>query len=243
MSVKRWRGILGGGLILGAVLIPTAAQAQEKGRLQLSLQTSVFRYEHSKTEYDAPVPIDPFEFTAWRAGVSGPGLGAGVGYQWSHLLVGLRSSFSTEHFTPSSAYAIHVSQSNSQLTLVPRVEYLIGRGELRPFIAGMVGYTHTWGSGRYDMPVASNSSKSDSTSDGLTLGVACGLHAFLNRWFSIDPEVALLASSAKGKQHSSRPNFDDAGYVGTVTETSTSSTKDLAIMVNVGLSGWLGGES
>lgn len=242
MRVLRLRGLLAGGSVFVVLAISRAAEAQEKGRLQLSLQTTAFSYTHEETLPDSSSGAEPYESSSWKAGLEGPGLGAGVGYRWGHWLVGLRTSFSTNHLTPSTeGYAQKASQWNSQVSLLPRIEYLFGRGDVRPFVAGMVGYKHTWGSGTFDMTIDSQTyhSEANSSSDGISFGGALGLHAFLNQWFSVDPEVALLGASAKSRNDSSSTSFDDSGNVSNSEGTWKGSTNAFAIMVNVGLSGWL----
>jgi len=239
MRVLRLRGFLAGGLVFVALTRSGAAEAQEKGRVQLSLQTTLFGYSHDETQPDSSSGAEAYESSSWRAGLEGPGLGAGVGYQWGHWLVGLRTSFSTNHVTPSTgAYAQTASQWNSQVSLMPRLEYLFGRGDVRPFVAGMVGYRHTWGSGVVDMTIDSQPyhSEGESSSDGITFGGALGLHGFLEQWFSVDPEVALLGASAKSRNDASSSSLDGSGNV---YNSWKGSSNAFAIMVNVGLSGWL----
>ena len=74
MRVLRLRGFLAGGLVFVALTRSGAAEAQEKGRVQLSLQTTLFGYSHDETQPDSSSGAEAYESSSWRAGLEGPGL-------------------------------------------------------------------------------------------------------------------------------------------------------------------------
>ena len=168
-------------------------------------------------------------------------MGAGVGYRLSNVLVGVRASFMTQRIDDSPTRAImNDSQTRSELSLLPRVEYLLTRGTFRPFVAGMVGYQHGWYAGSSDGRGALPAHYAySSTTNGISYGGAFGLHAFLSRWLSIDPELALLASSSKLTTHATALGAGESGMPSDSTSKRTSS--DIAVMLDIGLSGWVGG--
>lgn len=241
----RW-GSVGPSCVLGLASLIAAgpAHAQDRGRLQLSLQSTLLRYERLKSSPEDSA-VGPFERSFLQAGLGADsGLGAGIGYLWTDVLLGARTSFSTYHqgIEPRDTL-LDASSDGAQLNVTPRVELLLARGGVRPFIAGHVGYRYTWGSGESTSSAGGTSMHyvNSSSAHGFTIGASGGVHAFLNHWLSIDPELTLLASTAKVENRSNTPQYDQNGYIGNADNTQRSTDTSLALMLTLSLSAWLGG--
>jgi hypothetical protein len=114
--------------------------------------------------------------------------------------------------------------------VVPRIDYVFNGGVVRPYVAAFAGYRHLWTSG------SGSSYESASRGSGFVFGGAVGAHVFLTDSWSIDPELAVLHSGQNGTQ--STKGVTD---VGSIAVGSDYTTRDTAVMLSVGLSGWVGG--
>lgn len=228
---------------LASLVVAEPAHAQDQGRLQLSLQSTLLRYASTKTTIeDSNIP--PVTRSLIQSGIgSDPGLGVGIGYLWTDVLLGARTSVTTYRNSSSPVGGTESTGRGTSISLAPRVEVLLTRGNVRPFVAGLLGYRHGWGSGESNYAIGTDTLHTSSrwSSNGFTAGAGAGVHAFLTRWLSIDPELTFLASTAKSENHSSSPNYDASGFIGNIEQTQRTTDRDLSLLLTVSLSGWLGG--
>jgi len=242
---------VGGGLGLAGLVFSGAAAAQvaptipappppmAQRALQLSLNGSLVSYEKQtvtldKTEGSSVAPADQVTSTT-GFGILGPGLGVGVGYVWERTLLGVRANLATA----STSAPAGVESSGTGVSVLPRLEYLLSEGNARPFIAGLLGIQHSATSSEQSASVVTGGSSSSSTlknensATAFAIGGAFGVHGFLNRAVSLDPEFTVLYASGSGtaKSPSSTSNAEQSsrGY----------SVSGVSVLFTLGLSGWI----
>ncbi|HET7543044.1 MAG TPA: hypothetical protein VFK05_24395 [Polyangiaceae bacterium] len=205
----------------------SAAQAGHRQAVQLSLHGSLLDYQKQTIKQD-PLPnssTQPPDLNSSTTtfGFLGSGLGVGVGYAWDQLLFGARLQLTHSTDSPDSGNETKATS----IELFPRLEYMLSSDSARPFIAALVGLQHTSSSTHGGLVTT----ESSSTLYGF--GASFGVHAFLNRSVSIDPELAVIY--AAGSESSSSLG----GPAGGMTVPNESSVNALRFLFTLGLSGWL----
>lgn len=255
MSKMVGRGVLWA-IGLASVTIASAARAQEaddatttrdageaksaepgdgRERVQLSLQGSMIDYlkETVKPDQSPGSTVEPQESEASTTtyGLAGSGTGIGVGVTTGQWLIGARVQFASTTFSRAGG-----SEDQAlSIAFVPRAEVMFGSGAGRPYFAGLVSVEHA--STTSKTTVTSNNSAATATftnEDSSTrygIGAAFGVHAFVNRSLSIDPEISVLPAWGSGTMKS-------AGSAGSTVSTDYS-LNTLRVLLTVGLSGWI----
>jgi|GEM_PF-1512361 len=215
----------------------TSASAQEARTeapheaFQLSLLGSLVDYQKQTLKLEQPsgssMALGDQESTTTAFGVLGSGFGVGFGYAWDQVLLGAHAQMTSKTTSPAGG----VEDKSTTLELSPRVEYMFDTGSTRPYIAGLLGLLHESSSHALSGSDGSGSSESSSTRFGF--GAAFGLHAFLNRGASIDPEFAVLYSAGSGS--------DTVASTGSLPASTSvdSSVSALRLMLTLGLSAWI----
>jgi hypothetical protein len=156
---------------LAAALVCSAAarRASAWEATQVTLQATVLSYQKTTVTFDGNGASSSSSASVTSFGLFGSGVGAGVGYQWDHVGLGVRANIQS------------ASSGNQDATVVsffPRLEYQVTPGESAPFIAGLVGLNHT--------------SIGDRSSTTYGFGGSLGVHGFLDPAVSIDPELTVV---------------------------------------------------
>jgi hypothetical protein len=240
MAIRQWvRGgvCLGCGLF-GVALAPCAQARGLAGATELQLKTTLLQHDSSRSTATVasstpgvPQPLlSPTHETSTSLGLMGSGYGAEVGYFVSdHFELGAGLQLTHGH-SSGSGVPTDFSSSSTSLSFVPRIDYVFSGAVVRPYVAAFAGYSHRWTSG------SGGSYDSSTHSSGFVFGAAIGAHFFLGDSWSFDPELAVLRAGDDGTQ--STRGMTDAGPI---TMDYESKTRDTAVMLSVGLSGWLGG--
>ena len=244
------------GLGVACVAVARGALAQEaesfaasmerpRNALQLSLQGSAVDYHRTSTKYDklpnSSVDTPELKTSTTGYGFLGSGFGAGIGYAWDQVSFGVRGELTTATTTyPSSDGEPAPESSATVVRLMPRLEYMFDRGTTRPYIAGTLGVLHVASSSKTTVasPPSSSGSfssqaESETSATDIVVGAAFGLHAFLNRSVSLDPEFAVSYASGSGTD-----KFSGSG------SSSSSSQRDFSenrvqVLLTLGLSAWI----
>ena len=211
---------------------PEGAEVQEPqtGReaLVLTLQGSLVDYQKQTVKADKPSgsSVDPEEQKTSNTsyGPLGAGLGFGIGYTWDQVLLGVRAELTNSDTSLPGGSDV----SLTQVSFLPRLEYMFSTDTARPFVAGIVGIQHTSASNTFD---GSGSSKLEDSSTRFAIGGAFGLHAFANRSVSIDPELTALYSSGSGTLKSSSSQNPD--------RSQDYSISNVRVLFSLSLSGWI----
>ena len=203
--------------------------------LVLTLQGSLVDYQKQTVKPDRPdgSMIDPEEqkTSVTSYGPLGAGLGFGIGYAWDQVLFGARAELThSDTSLPSGAEG-----ALTQVSLLPRLEYMFNTDTTRPFIAGILGIQHT--AVTSTVTVASQfggatQAKLDDSSTRFAIGGAFGLHTFLNRSVSLDPELTLLYTSGSG-------TVKDATEGVSNPDSQDYSISVVRVLFSIGLSGWI----
>jgi len=219
-----------------------ASMQRPRNALQLSLQGSLLNYQRVTTKVDTQVngedaPEQKQSTTSY--GFLGSGFGAGIGYAWDKVLLGVRSEITTSTTTrPGVEDAPEAETSSTTVRLLPRLEVMFDRGTTRPYLAGTLGILHSAGSSSTPIPRSSTSFDTATSESSLTdfvLGAAFGLHHFLTRSVSLDPELGVYYASGSGTSKTSNS--------GSSLPTSTSqldfSDSRVQVVLSLGLSAWI----
>ena len=232
-----------------------ASSAEEPKRhrpeaVQLTLQGSLIDYRKTTVTLDKPAssseqPPDQ-DTSSTGYGILGSGLGLGIGYAWGQTLLGVRADL-----TSISTSAPGSDSSATQLSLLPRLEYMFSLDRTRPFIAGIVGIQHSAGSTSLTSSsispngstVTDLTSMVDDSSTSAAIGGAFGVHAFVSRSVSLDPELTVLYTSGSGTLTGSSQTQSNSAS-NTSSSSQDYSVSSLRILFSLGLSGWIdtGGE-
>jgi hypothetical protein len=197
--------------------------------LQLTLNGSLIDYLKQTIELDTPpgssvAPAEQ-ESSTTSFGALGSGLGIGVGYVWDQVLLGARMQLSSVTRSPNGGGEAHALS----VGFAPRLEVIFGTESTRPYLAGLLQVDHASLSTTSAVGSTGTSTFEDS-STRFGLGAAFGIHAFLNRSVSIDPEILILPSWGSGSAKSSS---------GSAQASQDYSLNTLRVMVTLGLSGWI----
>lgn len=222
--------------LLGLAVAPRAHAKGLAGATEVQLRTELFEYQSSKSTSSATnappgVPMPGPTSSSGQGssfGLMGSGYGVELGYFISdHVQLGAGLQFSHGH---SSGDALGFSSNLTNLSLVPRLEYLFDGERVRPYLAGFGGYQRAW----YSSSESDFDSKSGSS--GFVFGGAVGAHVFLGDSWSLDPELAIQRTSRDGTQSTTGPSD-----VSSVTYEYDSTFRATSVVLSIGLSGWFGG--
>jgi hypothetical protein len=233
------------GLGLASVAFASSSWAQEgeppnqegggHEAVVLSLNGSLVDYQKQTLKEDkSPTSsADPPEVKTSQTGYGplGAGLGFGIGYAWDQVLLGARAELTHVDLSPPNGN----DGSLTQVSLLPRIEYMFNRDTARPFIAGILGIQYTGTSqtlSTVDLRGNPSSTKLEDSSTRLAVGAAFGLHGFLKRSVSLDPELTVLYSTGSGTVKDASDNASDA-------QSQGYSINIVRVLFSVGLSGWL----
>lgn len=181
-----------------ALAAPASAQATIGGGLRLHLETTAL-------QIDSTSPEEGDSETSTSIGPAAGGLGLGIGYAIDENLV-VGGNLVLNHRDGGGD-----NDGVLMIGLMPYLEYLLGDGDVRPFIGGSL---------ILQMTSAENTSL---TSLGLA-GIG-GVHIFLNDGFSFD---------VGGRLYFTSNSFSVETPAGDVDSSSTS----IGLMVLLGVSGW-----
>jgi hypothetical protein len=226
------------GLGFAGVAVVGAAHAQEADdakassasggheALQLTLQGSLVDYQKQSVTPDNPdgSAVQSAEQTTSTTGFGflGSGLGVGVAYAWDRILFGARVDLTTLKASSSG-----VDTSVTQISLLPRLEYMFTLDAARPFLAGIVGVEHSATSTPVPLGDAAGIQALDSSSTSFAIGGAFGVHGFLSRSVSLDPEFTVMYAAGSGS--ASVPGSTAVDY----------SIHSVRLLFSLGLSGWI----
>ncbi len=223
MFQNGWRLGVCAGVFTACLGSSQRAHARDfEGVVHLSLDGSIVDYQSTSLSakgQDAGLALTAkTHLTNYGLLGSGTGIGLGVGITDSAFLGAQLSITGT---TLSGINSI--DQDLLNVLLLPRFEYLFGDDAVRPFVAVMAGVEHS-------------SSKVDTQISGTSFiaGGALGLHAFLTRSFSIDPQFAVFGASGS-ETLSIDGNIEEPGF------SEDFSTSGYRVLLSVGISGWVGG--
>lgn len=213
-----------------------AAHSKGHEALQLTLQGSLVDYVKQTVKPDKPEgsTIDPDELktSSTSFGVLGPALGVGVGYAWDQVLFGVRANLANVDTSSPGGR----DTSGTQISLLPRLEYMFNTDQTRPFIAGLVGIEHLSSTTPSAIVVQngqlSTIGKTEDSATAFAIGAAFGVHAFLNHSVSLDPEFTLLYASGSG-------TVKDATEGVTDPQSQGYSLSAVRVLFSLGLSGWI----
>ncbi|MEP7052813.1 MAG: hypothetical protein ABJB12_20765 [Pseudomonadota bacterium] len=168
---------------LACGLPPRQARAWEA--TQVTLQATALSYEKFTFKPDGGGTASS-STSVTDFGLFGSGMGAGVGYAWDNVGLGVRASIQNISVE---------SRSVTTLSLFPRLEYQANPGATGAFVAALLGVTH--------------SSADNSSSTLYGFGGALGVHGFVDPAVSIDPELTVMGLT--GSQSVSGTGFLDQG--------------------------------
>jgi hypothetical protein len=234
-KLARWGVCCGVGL--AGVAVVGAAHAQEapdadassvsEGHeaLQLTLQGSLADYQKQSITPDAPAgsSVQPAEQSTSTTGfgILGSGLGVGIGYAWDRLLFGARVDLTTVKLN-----APGIETTATRISLLPRFEYMFTLDAARPFLAGIVGVEHS--STSTPVALGGNIQSLDDASTSFAIGGAFGVHSFLSRSVSLDPEFTVMYAAGSGSLQGAGPS-SSVDY----------SVHSVRVLFSLGLSGWI----
>jgi len=234
-AIREWaRGVmcLGCGLF-GLAIAPCARAKGLAGASELQLKTNAFMYNkydaHSTSTAGSSGVVLPAasssSSTSSGFGLFGSGSGVGYGYFLTNQLK-LGADVFVVHAHTGGGVLGAVDSTN--LSLLPRAEYVLGGDRVRPYIAALAGYSHLWSSNDGSYTYSGQSS-------GFTFGGGVGAHVFLGDSWSIDPELSLQRTIQSGNSTGHGTSDPSSAYE---TESTSHQT---ALLLQIGLSGWFGG--
>ena len=194
----RRSAVLGALAVVVALSAPRSARAQARDQLvQVSLSADLLSYErHQLSSSGEHVSIIDTAF-----GPSAAGFGFEVGVRPSeNYLLGLQLLGSSERSSDDRP-GTSASQRTSYAVL-PRVEYLFAPDQpIAPYAGATLGMRGSYASSGPGTKVSSSE---------FTVGGIAGLHLFAAHGFSIDPNIALLASV--GNEELGSASLDRSGF-------------------------------
>jgi hypothetical protein len=204
-------------------------QSGEREALQLSLQGSLLDYQKQTVSPDkgpdSTAQPEDLESNSTSFGLLGSGFGVGVGYAWDQLLLGARAQLTSATVSRAGGS----EQQSSAVALLPRLEYMFNLSSARPFMAGLVGVEHVSNSQGVDSGGVTGKVVDSSTR--FSIGAAFGIHAFLNRAVSLDPEFTVLYGGGSGTVKASGEAFEPS--------SQDYSLSAIRVLLTLGLSGWI----
>jgi hypothetical protein len=220
-------------------LVSLSGGAQAKGlagSTEIGLVSGLLAHTRVSSSSSPTAGSDPRYFSppssSRTQGTSVGLLGSGYGVTVGHFLTDRLELGADVTLSTSSTKSEGFDGKSTRLSLVPRVDYVLGGDRVRPYVAAMVGWQHNWSSSE-STQYLSHSNGSDS---GIVYGGALGAHVFASDSWSFEPQLQLMRASASGSSHStvsSESGTSTGGY-----DTRWSST---TILLSVGISGWFGG--
>jgi len=208
-----------------------SGEARSGGReaLQLTLQGSMLDYLKQTTKLDKnpDTGVEPAEqdSNTTSFGFLGSGLGVGVGINLDEVLIGARVQVVSMNRSPAGGG----ERSDLAIAFQPRAEVMFSSDSARPYLAGLLSVELASST---VTPAGGNSvqGKSTDSSTRYGIGAAFGIHAFVNRSFSLDPEISVLPSWGSGQFKISDGSQDFSRDY---------SLNSLRIVLSLGLSGWI----